>query len=278
MKKFMLAFALLIGAASFYNNTASAQTINISINLGRQPAWGPVGYDYAGFYYFPEINCYYDVNIGMFYYVDRGYWVSARYLPYAYRNYDLYRLYKVVLNDRNPWRYNYIHHRDYGRYRGYNYRQVVIRDSRDYRYNDSRRNTARWYSSDRYSVNRHDDRYSYNRNDNRRSEYNNAPRSNNQSSRPSYNYQEKDNSRSNNDRYQTENRTRENKEYNRGQSDRRQESRPSTTSRTRENTSSSGERKQNVERNTRNNDNNSRSSSRGTDFRLASNERTQRSR
>ena len=44
MKKFLLAFALLIGVASFYN-TSEAQNINISINIGRQPAWGPVGYD-----------------------------------------------------------------------------------------------------------------------------------------------------------------------------------------------------------------------------------------
>lgn len=283
MKKFILAFALLIGVASFYNNnTASAQTINISINLGSQPAWGPTGYDYAGFYYFPEINCYYDVNMGTFYYVDRGYWVSARYLPSAYRNYDLYRLYKVVLNVRNPWRYNYMHHRDYDRYCGYNHRQVVIRDSRDYRYNDSRRNNVRWYSSTRYSVNRHDDRYSYNnkRNDNsnRRPEYNNNNRySNNQASRPSYNSQDKNNSRPNTDRYQSENRSRDNKEYtnNRGQNNnvRKQESRPSVTSRE----SNSTSRKQSVDRSTQRN-NSDRSSSKGSDFRLASNDRAGRSR
>lgn len=61
MKKFLLAFALLIGVASFYN-TSEAQNINISINIGRQPAWGPVGYDYVDYYYMPDINCYFNVN------------------------------------------------------------------------------------------------------------------------------------------------------------------------------------------------------------------------
>lgn len=145
MKKFIIAFALLVGLSSF-NSTTDAQNINVSINIGSQPAWGPVGYDYAGYYYFPDIDCYYDVNMGMYYYYDRGVWVSARYLPYAYRNYDLYGLYKVVLNVNRPWRYNSIHRRDYGRYVGYR-NQMVIRDSRDYRYRDSRRNNVVWYNS-----------------------------------------------------------------------------------------------------------------------------------
>lgn len=263
MKKFILAFALLIGIVSFSNNTVSAQSLNISINIGRQPAWGPIGYDYAGYYYFPEINCYYDVNVGMFYYVDRGYWVSARYLPYSYRNYDLYRLYKVVLDVRNPWRYNHTHYRDYGRYRGYNHRQVIIRDSRDYRYNDSRRNRIGWYSSNKYTVNRHNERYTYNRNENARPNYNNNK--NSQTSRPNYNRNQN----------QT---TRDNKEYNRGQSGRTQNTRPSVSSR--ENNSRDS-KQQTVQRNSGRNDNTNssmRSSRRSSDTRLVSNSRTERGR
>lgn len=145
MKKYILAFALLIGMASF-NNQIEAQNINISINIGNQPAWGPVGYDYVGYYYFPAIDCYYDVNLQLFYFLDRGRWISARYLPYAYRHYDLYNMYKVVLNVNNPWRYHTVHRRDYARYRNYRASQPVIRDSRDYRYRDSRNNRVAWYS------------------------------------------------------------------------------------------------------------------------------------
>lgn len=153
MKKFLLIFVLLIGTVSY--NTIEAQvSVNLSINIGRQPAWGPVGYDYVDYYYFPDINCYFNVNLGLFYYFDRGRWFSAQYLPYAYRNYDLYGMYKVVLvGVTNPWRYNVSHIRDYGQYKGYR-PQLVIRDSRDARYQNSRNNKVAWYSGNQYNNNR----------------------------------------------------------------------------------------------------------------------------
>lgn len=183
MKKLVLVFALLIGIGSF-NYTAEAQNINISINIGRQPAWGPVGYDYVGYYYFPDIDCYYDVNLGLFHYMNRGRWISAQHLPYAYRHYDLYGLYKVVLNVREPWRYHSSHYRDYARYKGHR-NQIVIRDSRDQRYRDSRNNRVVWYSdNNRKSTPKKEYRYD-NRNNNKNAE--------------NKRYESRDNSRSKND-------------------------------------------------------------------------------
>jgi len=151
MKKVILIFALLAGTVS-YSNVANAQNVNISINIGTQPAWGPVGYDYVGFYYFPDINCYYDVNMMRFVYLHNGRWVHARYLPSMYARYDLYNMYKVVLVDvRNPWLHNSNHRRQYVSYVGYR-PQVVIRDSRDARYRDSRKNTVAWRSEGRSHV------------------------------------------------------------------------------------------------------------------------------
>jgi hypothetical protein len=179
MKKYILIFALLIGVTSFYNTT-EAQNVNISINIGRQPAWGPVGYDYVDYYYMPDINCYFNVNLGLFYYPDRGRWVSARYLPYGYRNYDLYGMYKVVLvNVHDPWRYNNIHYRDYSRYRDYR-NQIVIRDSRDTRYGNSRNNRIAWYSGHR------DNNY-------RQKEYRYDGRDNNRNNNKNYSNGKKDN-------------------------------------------------------------------------------------
>lgn len=183
MKKYILAFALLLGVTSFCY-IVEAQNINISINIGRQPAWGPVGYDYVGYYYFPDIDCYYDVNLGMFYYMNRGRWISARYLPYAYRHYDLYGLYKVVLNVRDPWRYHQTHYRDYARYRGHR-NQIVIRDSRDMRYRDSRNNRVVWYSDNKkHSTNKRD--YNYNNRDNRKPDNTNNKYTNRQSNNKNY--------------------------------------------------------------------------------------------
>jgi len=218
MKKIILALALLMGTASFYGTT-EAQNINISINIGRQPAWGPVGYDYAAFYYFPDMDCYYDVNIGMFYYMDRGRWISARYLPYAYRNYDLYRIHKVVLNVREPWRYHRSHYRDYARYKGHR-KQVVIRDSRDARYRDSRKNKVVWYSSDKPKNHRKDNNY---KNNNRRPDtnYSKGKKHNDNHRRDNNKYSPKDNKKDYNksDRNRNDNRPKVNRENNRPKTD-----------------------------------------------------------
>jgi len=149
MKKSLLVLALLIGMVSFHNTIEAQVSVNVNINVGRQPAWGPVGYDYVDYYYFPDINCYFNVNLDLFYYFERGRWFSARYLPYRFHNYDLYGMYKVVLvGVADPWMNNSIHIRDYGRYKGYK-NQVVIRDSRDVRYRDSRNNNIAWYSGNK---------------------------------------------------------------------------------------------------------------------------------
>ncbi len=145
MKKIILIFALLIGAGS-YHSVSNAQkiNINININIGNQPDWGPIGYDYVDYYYFPDINCYYDVNQLRFIYMHNGRWVQSRYLPYRYERYDLYNMYKVILVDiRTPWIFNTRHRRQYVSYVGHR-PQHVIRDSRDNRYTSSRRNTIAW--------------------------------------------------------------------------------------------------------------------------------------
>ncbi|NDV93686.1 hypothetical protein D0T84_01980 [Dysgonomonas sp. 521] len=211
MKKYILIFALLFGVTSYYN-TAEAQSVNISINIGNQPAWGPVGYDYVDYYYMPDINCYFNVNLGLFYYLDRGRWISARYLPYAYRGYDLYGMYKVVLvNVANPWRYNSVHYRDYGHYRGHR-NQIVIRDSRDHRYRDSRNNKVAWYSgnkSNNYRVKEsNNNRYNYNQKQNKNNNRNNQSYNN---SRPNHrnndkNYNSSSNKNNNKQNYNNGNR------------------------------------------------------------------------
>ncbi|HCO68609.1 MAG TPA: hypothetical protein DIT04_12750 [Dysgonomonas sp.] len=149
MKKIILALSLIFVSASFV--TSQAQHISVNININSQPAWGPVGYDYVDYYYIPEINVYYNVPSAVFYYMDRGRWISARYLPYSYRNYNLYGMYKVVLNTRDPWHYNRHHIRDYARYRNMR-NQHVIYYAKDHRYNHSRRNTVAWYKGGKHNA------------------------------------------------------------------------------------------------------------------------------
>lgn len=259
MKKFILAFALLIGATSLCN-TVEAQNINISINIGRQPAWGPVGYDYAGYYYFPDIDIYYDVNVGLFYFMDRGRWISARYLPYAYRNYDLYRLYKVVLNVHQPWRYHNTHYRNYAKYRGHK-SVLVIRDSRDVRYRDSRNNRVVWYSSDKKSNNNHRD---YNNHNNKN--YSNNKKSNDNRSR-------NDNYRSDN-RKDNNNKNNSDKNYNSGRDNNKSNNNNNSRqdrSRSDKNYSSPNNSSRDNSKNNQVRRSNNSSSSRSGEYRLASN-------
>lgn len=148
MKRFL--FVLSAIAILFVSNTTStsAQSVNVNINIGKQPAWGPVGYNYVGYYYFPEIDVYYNVDHALFHYWDGRHWVAARYLPPRYTHYDLYRTYKVVINDRNPWQYNGYHRKQYNRYKS-NRNQVIILNSRDNRYRNSRNNRVVWVEPQR---------------------------------------------------------------------------------------------------------------------------------
>jgi len=132
MKKLILSAVLLLSC--FAIKTASAQvSVSLGVNIGSQPAWGPVGYDYANYYYMPDIDTYYDVPTHQYVYFDNNIWVHRAYLPVRYRNYNLYNGYKVVINDRNPWLRHGYYRDHYAGYRG-RHDQVIIRNSRDAHY------------------------------------------------------------------------------------------------------------------------------------------------
>ncbi len=196
MKKLLLAFALFAGAAT--TATTSQAQVRVSFNIGSQPLWGPTGYDYAEYYYLPDVDAYYNVSNQQFIYQDGGRWGYHTSLPGRYRNYDLYNGYKVVINDRDPW---LRHSTYYNQYRGYRGRhgQAFIRDSRDNRYweNANHPYHSRWqrdgaksgdvyynggYRNERrgdgYRDERRDDRRDYNRGERRddRRDYNRGER------------------------------------------------------------------------------------------------------
>ena len=128
MKKIILISSILLGLFCY---KADSQ-VSFSINIGRQPVWGPVGYDHVDYYYLPDLDVYYDVPRGMFVYFDAGRWNFAPSLPGRYGNYDLFHSYKVVVNQPNPWLRNTYYHEHYRPFIGRS--QTVIRDSRDTRY------------------------------------------------------------------------------------------------------------------------------------------------
>jgi len=130
MKKLIIAASLLLGFALVQPATAQ---VSVNINIGSQPVWGPVGYDYVEYYYFPDLDMYYHVPTQEYVYLVNGRWVFSRILPPYYSNYDFYRGYKVVINDPRPYLYHDRYRANYAQYRG-RIGQPVIRDSRDSRY------------------------------------------------------------------------------------------------------------------------------------------------
>ena len=132
MKNSLLAAILLLSIFSSRNANAQLR-VNLNVNIGSQPDWGPVGYDHVDYYYLPEIEAYYDVPSRQYIYSENNRWVRRAYLPERYRNYDMYRSYKVVINERAPWERNNVYR---ARYNGYSNRrdQIIIRDSRDEKY------------------------------------------------------------------------------------------------------------------------------------------------
>jgi len=104
-----------------------------TVNMQNQPArpnvvtppWAPA-YDNVGmvrYYYFPDIECYYDVWNQDFIYFEDGNWMFGATLPPSYSWYDLNTAFIVLLdyNVFEPW-----HHFNYyvSHYPRYYYRSV----------------------------------------------------------------------------------------------------------------------------------------------------------
>lgn len=146
MKK--LLFVAVLVTSIFTVKLADAQfRINLNLNIGNQPAWGPTGYDHAEYYYLPDIDTYYSVNNHDYIYNSGNQWIHSGSLPPRYSNYDLYNGYKVVVNEANPWNRAGVYRTKYSGYKGRR-GQAVIRDSRDNRYQnhwngDNRGNNGR---------------------------------------------------------------------------------------------------------------------------------------
>ncbi|MDR0758243.1 MAG: hypothetical protein LBF85_10415 [Tannerella sp.] len=144
MRGLIVALGLWLTIGMYNVSNAQNVSVNVNINLDRQPAWGPSGYHYAAFYYIPAINVYYDVVNELFYYRKAGRWIADYYLPAKYYRYDLYSLYKVVLNDlMHPWIHNKVHRQTYAHFKRIR-TQAPIRLMSDHRYHKAKNNTRAW--------------------------------------------------------------------------------------------------------------------------------------
>jgi hypothetical protein len=137
MKRIFL--AVLFGVASLTSISTKAQ-VNLNINIGSQPQWGPTGYDHVDYYYLPDVDAYYNVPAKQYVYLNDGNWVWRNNLPSRYSGYDLYNSYKVVMNTPKPYLSHQAHVKEYSKYKNYKGKQGSIRDSKDARYLNARNN------------------------------------------------------------------------------------------------------------------------------------------
>jgi hypothetical protein len=114
--------------------SVSTAQVDVNVNIGAQPLWGPTGYDVVEYYYLPDVQTYYYVPSQQFVYLNNGNWIFANSLPARYRSYNLYSGYKVVINEPKPYLQFATHKVKYANYKGAKRKQVVIRDSKDPKY------------------------------------------------------------------------------------------------------------------------------------------------
>jgi hypothetical protein len=100
------------------------------------PVWAPPYGSEARYYYMPDMEVYYDAYTGNFVFWDGFGWTSARSLPPAYRNYDLYDANIILLDTRvnAPWLYHnhYITRYPKGYYSGPRTNPQTNQPSRNY--------------------------------------------------------------------------------------------------------------------------------------------------
>ena len=101
--------------------------INVNVNLGSQPQWGPSGYNHVDYYYLPDIETYYYVPQKQFVYRNNGQWAFTNSLPAKYSGYNLYNGYKVVLNTPKPYLSFDNHKVKYAKYKGVKGKQVTLK-------------------------------------------------------------------------------------------------------------------------------------------------------
>jgi hypothetical protein len=116
MKKLML-LSLILAFVAITNPSIAQVKVNVNINVGTQPEWGPVGYDHVDYYFLPDIEAYYYVPQRQFIYMEGPRWVFAASLPARFGTFDLYRGYKVVINEPRPYLRHDVYRVKYAKYK-----------------------------------------------------------------------------------------------------------------------------------------------------------------
>jgi len=124
------------------------------------PQWAPPYYTGVRYYYFPDIETYYDLSNRVFVYLDNGQWIYSQSLPVIYAGFDLNNCFSVMVNVNTfqPW----MHHQFYvSNYPRYYYRDYYDHNNIPYvrGYNENSKGAIYWSEKERGRARRWDDRH-----------------------------------------------------------------------------------------------------------------------
>lgn len=140
----------------------------------NNPMWAPPYYPGARYYYFPDIECYYDLATRDFIVLNMGQWMFVPSITPFYSTYDLYNSYIVIVNTRvyQPWMHHHYYVRSYPRYYYidyYDYSNIpYVRG-----FNENKKGAIYWSEKERHRARPWNDR---NIRNNRNFSYSNADR------------------------------------------------------------------------------------------------------
>lgn len=119
----------------------------------ENPGWAPPYYSGARYYYFPDIETYYDLSDHSFVYLDNGQWLYAPTLPPVYSGFDLFTGFVITLNINvfEPWKH---HHYYVAHYPRYYYRNVYHdKDFSLFRgFNENNHDLIRWKPGEKERI------------------------------------------------------------------------------------------------------------------------------
>lgn len=114
------------------------------------PAWAPDYYYGTRYYYFPDIQTYYDIFTGDFVYLLNGQWLFTPQLPMIYQGFNLNNAFIVIVSRDiyQPWMHHHYYNSHYPRYYYIDYYDFsnipYVRG-----YNENGRRAVYWRGSDR---------------------------------------------------------------------------------------------------------------------------------
>jgi hypothetical protein len=115
-----LLMSILTGCVTSLDSATNRSPVIVQY---ENPQWAPSYHSGVRYYYFPDLELYYDLSNRDYIFLNNGQWFFSRNLPPMYADYDLYNGFVISLNVKvyQPWRHHQFYVSNYPRYYYRNY-------------------------------------------------------------------------------------------------------------------------------------------------------------